>query len=302
MFDIMNKNDKRNILKFPNLLNSGTILLILVAYIVLIISIIILVVPKNNYTSIPDYQHTMTNSEVSSYLKVSTSLIADKNGKADPKQTVSVYLNDNSSDENEILVNYEISCLTNANTMEYLYSGSRSSFSDLPVVHTLVSDRVVDGGSYKKIFGKIVYKVIAEEETLEKEYKFSETIMTLSKKEKNSEISNKTLLKDVVSTTLTATKSSDADYYSVSTTINIKIPSSVYHFDYQSWIVTEKGEVYPLVGYYNVSYTEKPTLTSTNKVSNSLKAEYIIVKAIATNTYGYSQTYFYKELFENLVR
>lgn len=299
----MNKKNNKNVLNFPNLLNNGTILIILVAYIVLVLSVVLLFIPKNNYTSVPEYSHTITNSEVSSYLKLSTSLIADKDGNVEPKQTVNVYLNNNSTEEKEILVNYEISGLTNQNTMDYLYSGSRNSFSSLPVVHTLVSDKSVAGGNYKKLFGKIIYEINNEENELTKNvYKFSETMLTLSKKEKNSDVSNKTMLKDVVSITLLASKSSDADYYSTSTSVSIKVPSSLYHLDYQSWIVTEEGKVYPLVGYYNVSYTEKPTLTSTNKISTSLNAKYVIVKAIATNSYGVSQTFFYKELFENIVR
>lgn len=304
----MNKKNKNNVLNFPNLLNSGTILVILVAYIVIILCVTILFVPKNNYTVVPNYEHMMSNNDISSYFKLSTSLIADKNGSVEPKQSLTVVLNDNNlnNDEEtkaEILVSYEVSALTNNDKMNYMYSGSRNKLSDLPVNHQLISEKVVGGGNYKELFAKIVYEIRkSESETEKKEYKFSETVLTLSKKEKNSKIQNQTTLKNAISISLSATKSSDADYYSTSSTINIKVLTSIYHLDYQSWIVTESGAIYPVVGFYNVYYSQKPTLTSSNKISTNLNPKYIIAKAIVTDSYGNTQVFFFKDLFENIIR
>lgn len=301
----LNNNEKRNIFNFPEVLNKGTILIILLAYIVIALAAAILFFPEYEYTSVPEYSHTFANQEVSSYFKISTSLIADKSKKVDPKHTLTVYLNNNSLDEEkeDVKVNYEFSGLTNEDTMDYMYSGGRDDFSSMPVVHTLVSDRVVDGGAYKKIFGKIVYKTIGENEEIEeKKYEFSEELLTLSKKEKNSEISNKTMIADYISISVSAIDSADVEYYSVVSSANIKVSTSLYHADYQSWIVTEDGKVYPLVGFYNVSYTGKSTLSSTNKVSTNLNPEYIIIKAVVTNYNGATKTLFYKEKFENIIR
>lgn len=298
-------NKKKNIFNFPNLLNNGTILVLLAAYIVVLLCVIVLLIPKNNYTAVPEYSHTTSNPDVSSYLKVSTSLISDKNGKVEPKQTVTIFINDNKiNQEDEVTrVAYEVSGLTKSKTMNYMYSGSRNNYSNAPVTHTLISDKVVSGGNYEKLFGKIVYETSKDEIVLSKnEYSFAETILQLSKKEKNSEISTTKVLKDVLSISVSANKSSDADYYSVSTNVNIDVLTSIYHLDYQSWIVTENGDVYPVVGFYNVYYSKKPTLTSTNKISTNLNPKYIIVKAIITNSFGNTQYFFYKDSFENIVR
>lgn len=301
----LNKESK-SFLSFPKFLNNGTILIIMATYIVLLLAVIIMIVPKYNYTSIPDYSHTMINKDISGYFKLTSAVTPNSKGDISQSQTLTVYIDKNNIDElNEgkgIKVNYEISGLTNKNTMDYMYSGSRSTYSELPVQHTLISNSSVDGGNYKKIFGKIIYEITNEDGTQEqKEYKFSESILTLSKKELKSATNEKKVIKDVVSVSANAIKSTEADFYETTTNVNINVQTKLYHLDYQSWIVTEKGKVYPLTGFYNVSYSEKPTLTAMNKISTNLNAEYIVLKVVVTNSYGYTQTLLYKEKFENIV-
>lgn len=300
--------EKKNIFNFPNFLNKGTIVVILMIYLVVAISVAAVCFPKYDYTSVPNYTHT-SSQKVSVYLKLSTKLTVDKNGAVEEKQTVTAYLNDNSSvngseekDEN-LMANYEISGLTKNDTMDYFYSGSRSTYSKLPIVHTLVSDKVVKGGTYQKLFGNIAYETIdSEGNTENRTYRFAEEMMTLSKKEKNQAENTKKIYQDVLNFSISVSKSSDSDLYVVTTTANVKITAKLYHMDYQSWVVDKKGNVYPLVGFYNVYYAEKAGLTSVNSVAEKLEPEYIIVKAFVTNSYGGRTSVFYKEKFSDLIR
>lgn len=312
--DMNKQNSVKNkkIFNFPNFLNNGTILVILLAYIVLILAVIIVLVPKYDYTSVPEYSHKLVNEDVSSYLKVSAGLSVDIEGRVNQNQTITIFLNKNNltnvSKDKDIKVNYEISALTNNDQMNYLYSGSRANYTTLSeksVSHVLGGNHTVNGGYYKKFFGKIIYEITSsdsEEDNQVKEYKFSENVLSLTNKEKKSEIKNTESAKSLINVSLYATKSSDADYYSVSTRVNLNIESKLYHLDYQSWIMTDNGKVYPLVGFYNVCYSEKTPLSSVDSVYNNVKPKYIIVKANITNSNGYTQTYFYKEKFESIIR
>lgn len=303
--NILNK-EKKNFLSFPKFLNNGTILIIIAAYIVLLLALIIMVIPKYNYTSVPDYSHTMINKDISGYFKLTSTITSNSKGDIDQTQTLTVFIAENnidgSNEEKDIKVNYEISGLTNKDTMDYMYSGSRATYSVVPVQHTLISNSSVDGGNYKKLFGKINYETTNENGIQEqKEYKFSESILTLSKKELKNATNEKKTIKDVVSVSASAVKSSEADYYETNTNVNINIQTKLYHLDYQSWIVTSDGNIYSLAGFYNVSYSERPTLTAMNKISSNLDVEYIVLKVVVTNSYGYTQTLLYKEKFENII-
>lgn len=298
--------ETKNILNFPNFLNKGTILIIISAYIVLLLAVVIILVPKYNYVAIPDYSHIMINKDISGYFELSSNISVDSKGDISQSQTLTVFIDkndiDNSDVEKNIKVNYEFSGLSNKDTMDYMYSGDRATYSELPIQHTLISNSSVAGGNYKKIFGKIIYKVTDENNISEqKEYKFSENILTLSKKELKKANNEKKVIRDLVSVSANAIKSTETEYYETITKVNINVQAKIYHIDYQSWIVTGEGKIYPLTGFYNVSYSEKPTLTSTNKVFTSLNAEYIVLKVVVTNSYGYTQTLLYKEKFEDII-
>lgn len=301
--------EKRNIFNFPNFLNKGTIIVILAVYLVVVLSVVAVCFPKYNYTAYPEYSHVVYNQKVSAYFKLSSKISVDKQGSVEQKQTVTAYLNDNSSvigkdaKDESLKVNYEVSGLTKKDTMEYFYSGSRSTYSSLPVVHTLISDTLVDGGTFKKLFGKIEYQTTDEEGNVKVEkLKMEEEMLTLSKKEKKASENTKKLYNDVLSFSISASKSSDTDVYVTTTNVIVKIPAKIYHMDFQSWVVDKKGNAYPLVGFYNVYYADKASLTSVNSIAFGVEPEYMIVKAFVRNSFGGITSVYYKEKFANLVR
>ena len=294
-----NKENKIKIpkfLSFPNKLNSGTMLGLILIYLVIIFAVAIVTIPNFNYTSVPEYRHTMGSDSLSAYLKLKTNLSIDSDGHITPKYSVTSYIYKGIKDE-DYQVRYEISGLTKNETMDYMYSGSRSTYTNLPIVHTVKSDGSVDGNGYKKLFAKISFYKELEDDTKGQEYvyKFSEPVITLSKKEANREESTKKSLQDKFSFNVRFTNSADANLYNVYTTVSIKSEELKYHLDYQSFIVTTDGEIYPFVGLYNLTYHSQSIITDTTSIDNKIKPEYIIVKAIYTNSAGQSESIYYKE-------
>ena len=294
-----NTIEKSNALLFPNKLNNGSILFMIVAYVVLIFAIGIMWLPNMDYVVVPEYSHSMGSDNVSVYLKVSSNVTIDAEKDKETTQIVTAYLNDGLADK-DFLVHYEFSGLTTEGKMDYMYSGSRSNFDTTPQIHSLGVHKTTEGGAYKTLFGKILYHSIGEDGSATDNivYRFKEPIITLTKKEIKSQEVTKTEYKDIMSFNVRFVKATDSNMYNAYTTISLKSDELKYHLDYQSYVLTEDGELYPLVGFYNYYYTGQKMITSTEKINSQLKPEYIIVKAIYTDSTGKSSLIFYKEKIE----
>lgn len=296
----MNNKEKKikmpKFLSFPNKLNNGTMLGLIFVYLVIIFAVAIIAIPNFNYTSVPEYSHKMGSENISAYLKLKTNLSIDNDGNITPKQSVTSYIYKGLSDE-DYQIHYDISGLTKNDTMDYMYSGSRATYTDAPIIHTVKSEASVDGNGYKTLFAKINYYKELEDETKGQEYyyTFAEPVINLSKKEANQEESIKKSLQDKFSFNVRFTASTEANLYNAYTTVSIKSEELKYHLDYQSFIMTEDGEIYPLLGFYNVTRHSQSILTDTLSINNKIKIAYVIVKATYTNSAGVSESIFYKE-------
>ena len=67
-----NTIENNSVLLFPNKLNNGSILFMIVAYVVLIFAIGIMWLPNMDYVVVPEYSHTMGSDNISVYLKISS--------------------------------------------------------------------------------------------------------------------------------------------------------------------------------------------------------------------------------------
>lgn len=294
-----NTNEKSNVLLFPNKLNNGSILFLIVAYVVLIFAVGIMWLPTMDYVEVPSYSHNMGSDNVSVYLKVSSNVTIDSNKNKETTQTVTAYLNDGLT-ERDLLVHYEFSGLTTNGKMDYMYSGSRSNFDTVPQIHSLGAHKTTDGGEYQTLFGKVLYHETNEDGTATQNivYRFKEPIIKLTKKEIKSDEVLKTEYKDILSFNVRIVNASDSNMYNAYTTISLKTEELKYHLDYQSYILTEDGDLYPLVGIYGYYYIGQKMITSTEKINSQLKPEYIIVKALYTDSTGKTTQIFYKEKIE----
>ena len=294
-----NTIENNSVLLFPNKLNNGSILFMIVAYVVLIFAIGIMWLPNMDYVVVPEYSHTMGSDNISVYLKVSSNVTVDAEKDKETTQTVTAYLNDGLT-EKDYLVHYEFSGLTTEGKMDYMYSGSRSNFDTTPQIHSLGVHKTTDGGAYKTLFGRVLYHSINEDGNATDNivYRFKEPVITLTKKEIKSQEVTKTEYKDIMSFNVRFVKATDSNMYNAYTTISLKSEELKYHLDYQSYILTEDGELYPLVGFYNYYYTGQKMITSTEKINSQLKPEYIIVKAVYTDSIGKTTAIFYKEKIE----
>ncbi len=294
-----NKNkkeeNKKNILSFPEKLNNGSILVLLVIYLAIAITLGIVSFPANKYISVPNYRHITWNDNISCYLKVTTTVQVGEGGKIEQTNRISAYLNKGLTDVN-YKVHYEISGLTAGDTMEYMHThNNRDDFVSLPMSHTLVS-KTIAGNRYDTLFGEVkYYKGDTYNPNNVYVYKFKEPIIGLTKKEANNKEDNSEWYGDQLVLKATITTSSSGNNYDVYTSANIIASDQRYHLDYQVYMVTESGDIYPIVGFYNYFYTGSRLLINETTIDNRLKPKYIISKANFTDSTGKTISVFSRE-------
>ena len=285
--------EKQSILSFPNKMNNLTFLVVCLGYFLVMTVLSLIISPGVNYTVIPEYEHKMGDPIVSVYFrKIDT--LTEQNGKISSKETLTVYLEDNSTNKEEYAVNYEVSGLTLGDNMDYMYTGSRANFITMPMTHTVKSQVSIKDGGYKALFGKILYREKGTEDELTS-YEFKEDVITLTKRELKKISNNDNVLEGKFSFTKSTIIDKETESASVSVTLSILTEDDSYHLDFQTFIVTADGEIYPIIGFYGYYATKKKTLSGYVNLSGNIEIKYLVVKGIFIDSSEEKTVYYYKE-------
>lgn len=284
---------KRSIFSFPDRMNSLTILIIILGYVIVFGIVSFLVTPNVSYTVVPEHEHELQNPVISTYVRKTTTINKQTDGTVNQKETVTAYYEKNEADGNEYEVNYELSGLTLKDNIDYMYTGSRSTFTTLPMTHTVKSEVSIKDGGYKAIFSKVRYRVKDSEE--EKVYCFREDIITLSNKELRKAETDSSNIENRIGISKTINVDDATNKSSIILNIRILNGDEKYHLDIQTFIVSEKGEIYPIIGFYGYYSIHKNNLNGFSSFSTNLKAKYFVIKANYYNEDGKIETYIYKE-------
>ncbi len=288
-------NEKQSFFSFPQRANNLTILFILLVYLIVGGVVAFLISPNVNYTVVPSYKHELGDDTVSTYLRITSSVNKETSG-FNTKESITIYLDRNVNDTNEYVVNYEFSGLTKKDNIDYMYTGARSNYVTLPMTHTVKSQVSIKDGGFKAIFGKIKYH-IKDTEDSDKEYKFKEELITLNKSEikriKNTDRDFDGLFRF----TKTLIEKMGEDYSSLSLNVQIETEDK-YHLDFQSFIVSSDGSIYPVIGFYGYYSVRKNVLTGFTTISSNLDIKYFIVKANFYDANGKLRRFSYIEEIE----
>lgn len=288
-----NKSNKINeILTFPERLNTLTLFMIVVLYVVVIGVFSFVISPGVNYTIVPNYKHQLYNEDFSVYFKITNTIEIDDSKKITQKGTLTEIFASNLKGEDQ-RINYEVSRLDNDGSIHYLYSGKRSNYATLPNSHTLISNVTVTNGGYKSLFGNFKYYLYPNEEEITT-YSIREDIINLTRKELNKAKTIEKELEDKFGFSYTFTESGTGR---TSVTVNVRILTMEewYHLDFQTFAITSKGEIYPLVGFYGYYSDLKRAISGYTTFDSKVEVVAFVAKANYYDENGNLTNYLYKE-------
>lgn len=279
--------NKENFLNFPNKLNNIVIVLLVTVYAIVIFWALSAFFPKYNYIVVPEYEHVSYNYDIDAYIKMSTNVANDNNGKITVKHTDTAYIYAN---YNKLLndVMFQFSALKKDGGMEYISGIDYWNSSSAPTVHTMQSSKVIEGDQYDTLFGKLQYSIINDKGDKEIRYAtFAEKMITLKKSEtKSSKFKSINSLPGKFNfSVLVFQPSSDTDNYSITNTITLNNKGEKFHIDYQAFGLTEDGDIFPVGGIYNyyINETGSTSINVSSKVAKNLGLKTIFVKVYYTN-------------------
>lgn len=291
-------NSKSNFLYFPNKLNVLTMFLIFVLYGVVLFGVVSLAFPSPKYTTTLNYEPATYNEEINPYVLIRGETTKDKDENFYSSTQLFAYIRA-MNETNVSSVMYEYSALDSKGVMKYYLESSRTV---LPVVHT--SSKKIDlMDSYlEKLFVRIRYNVKEDEEIIPKEYKFSEEILQLTKKDLEMyKLGN--VLEDKATVKFEFKEdSSNKDKYTTNFEITLDDKTKPHRINFQSWLVTKEQEIYPLLGLYNYCYPDKFKSSYTTSVNKYVQPEWIYSKLVYINpTTGEESELLYKTSVSDLL-
>lgn len=149
---------------------------------------------------------------------------------------------------------------------------------------------------YLAVQGRVVFNVVRNNEGTEKEYSFREDFLTLTKQEiekiETNEIFASNLF-DSYSTTVSEGVTSKNIY------LNLALKSAQlekqYHMDYQLFGVDEAGEIYTLLGMYNMSRAVNASVYQRSTTfPKDYPLKYLVGKLVFTDSEGKTTTLYSK--------
>lgn len=312
-----NKNNKKNnnkieqeqinvgkqILTFPNKLNTITILLIIILYLFILVFLTEVLPPKNDYIIKPDYEHIFYYNDVNSYVKVignirKETLNEGKDNEKEilvPKYSIVTYASPNL---NENIKGYEFNfgAIYGDDNLNYF-----PSIKQPGKIHSyqMLSLQKVSGNNVKSIFGNLNYYKNDDKYT----YEFREDLFQLSSKDSKSKKYNNVLSNDYFEFNLDFRENTvNNDRYSGTIGFEVKDPTKKYHMDMQTWIINEDGEIFQFLGIYNFHTKSGEFKSNTNEtIYKYVKPKQIYLEAVFYNENEEPIELYYKTDFTNLL-
>ena len=301
----MKNKEKNNFIKniFIKTEKINSLFLFLIVVIIFTVSIILqaCVLPKNDYKSEPNYEEVKYYDWVNPYVRVFTSYV-EESEKITPKYRVIACFFGNTSANRIVDFKGDFLFITEEN--EYIYKGDTTLSTSSAYSNTeyYLNNESVKGGFIDKIYGKLSYTRYENNEKTKEEFiTFKEEILSLSKKEKNMEVCNQfSDISDIVeSYNITLKKDEDKNtiYSKLKTSSDSKLK---YHIDFQLFGLDNEGEVYNLVGYYNLANNYKHEQNDETTIASKVNLEYVIVKCRVLDEQNGERVVYLKKAFKDI--
>lgn len=293
----MKKKEKTafNFVRFPDKLNLTTYILIIALYTLTLALIFSLALPKINYRVVLDYPTGEYNEDINPIIFVRTTPTKDDEEKVELSYSFYGYVKPVSANK-PTKFRLAVSGLDDSGKMKYFYESS-NFLRSLPLNHHYLQTGVKSEG-FEKYFIKVVYNQVLTEEQTFKTLKISEDVLSLKKKELKSNKFESTE-NDYLEVSFRIRDT--AEKYDGFVTIDPKDKESDYHINFQSWLVTEDGDIYPFIGIYNYLIKEKFNPSYATTINKDLNIEYIYAKAEYKDRDGKVTTIYYKEKLVDLI-
>lgn len=253
--------EKNSFFDFPSKINLGTILGIVILYGVLLFVGIAIVFPDPNYAVTLDYPNTITSYDVNPYVFVRNAVEkTGEDGELKNSTQMFVYVQRYNNPDVKT-ASYSISALDNKGVMSYYLESSKAGYS-LPISHNSSSNiKYSNRTKLEKLFLRVKYTVEVPpkgeglEKTIEtREIKFSENVIQFDNKAyRRGLYGNNNEIENIARVDLTM-DTYDKDQYKSHIKVILTNPVGIHKVNLQSWIITDKGEIFPFVGIYNYSH------------------------------------------------
>lgn len=289
-----NQNEKSKVVKFfefPSKLNTIAITLIVVAYLIVAGILIGVVDNYKEYTIKPDYEELENSGKLNTFIKIYSNYTLDDHDHLTKKDNIilACYAK---SENNVTDLKGRISTLHEDGTM-YYHKDKTPVASKITTNTVYLTNSKSFDSNVSEIFGEFSYKYKENEAIKDVDYTFAEEVLELTKKDKKEdeinefvsatyvakdgekEIEQKLFGKFTMS--VTQDEANDVNEVSVQFSISTSLKGN-YHLDLQTFAVSD-DEVYPLVGYYNMSNDIISSYSQKAKLPIDLDVDYIYAKA-----------------------
>lgn len=291
---------KRNtFIFFPDKINLLTSFFIVILYGLILGAILFIAFPNSNNHLFLDYPAGEYNEDINPALFVRTT--PAKANEADDKIEISysffAYIKSVSGNK-PVNVRFAYSGLDIEEKMQYFFDSGSKGYS-LPLNHHYLKTNLINPG-FSKYFIKVIYEQALDEENASpKILKLSETVLTLNKKELKSNKFNNITENEMLKISFKITD--EEDKYNGLVSVEPKTDATGIHINMQSWLVTADGKIYPYLGVYNYTSTDKFNPPYVSVINKYLNVEYIYAKAEYRDQTGNTVMVYYKERIADLL-
>ncbi len=302
---VNNASEKKNnsgLLYFAEKRNSTTLFFIAVMSAIVVFIACILMFSNKKYMYLPDYEELSYSEEVNPGIIIISAYnnVEDTDTKEESLvKTNRVILSFGYSEkENRNFTASDIRCnyIGVLEDGDYEYLSEHYDDDSLPNAsvrtHQFTSTKSGSKCDYKSIYGEFMYKYTSNdgaEEVKTIEYKKDMLELTdadleaVNLEDEENNVNNFSEYPDFFSTYTTYQElgTTDNTTKKIYATLTLKIANlTKYVFDYQLFAIDEDGDVFPMVGYYNISTKVKYQYSRSTAIPSDFNVKYLVGKGV----------------------
>jgi len=237
---------------------------------------------SNNYSI--NKTHTLYNDTIDPYfiIKGTPHNILNFQGDKELINSYNISINIQSLLDEEIdNVNFEVNTINYINEHSLVYQNYDKHGDRTPIIKTIANNINVGGNGFKQIYGKVNY---THQEEVNKSFDFYENILLII----DDKISEDSYIDSQESELVNIRISfqEEEDYYNTEFTISL-LKDEKHHFDFQSWLMTPSGGVFPFTGLYNYYLNTNHISLSDNLIYKDIDFLYMYFRCVYWNEDGH---------------
>lgn len=251
----------------------------------------------NNNRVIPKNHHLFNDEIAFDFtIKGTPKTVLNFKGKPEIVNNFDVYINiekksNPNSDINIKNIGYVIYTINDLNNLESQHSNNNNYFDKLPIYQQIVYGSNVGGNGYKEIYGAIKYT-----NKEDKEIQFYEEIIPIAdnvvKKDKYpTELDN-----DLINLNINLIE--EKERYDAIFDLSFNVEPV--HYDFQTYLVTPEGLVYPFLGKYNSFNNKSNEIVNNNYIYKEITFEYLYFRMHLYNIENEIVDMYYRMEIKNL--